>query len=281
MTESMRGKTVVITGASAGIGAAAARAAAQAGASVIPIGRSPAKTAAIAEELGADAHVVDFADFASVRRLADDLNSRVDRIDVFVHNAGAMIKNREVTVDGHERTIQTNYLGPFLLQLLIQDHLRASGARVMVTSSVAHHVGVVRPRDLDGAGRRYSMINAYAASKLADLLFVRQLARLGTVAVGFDPGFVATDFILPATGVGASDPETLRAVHRLGLKLLNVVQPDVAAAGILRFAAMDEPERLSGRLISPTRPVRSSPASHSSKLAGSLWTTTEAIVSRG
>jgi NAD(P)-dependent dehydrogenase (short-subunit alcohol dehydrogenase family) len=270
---SLRGKTIVITGASAGIGAAAARALAEGGATVIPIGRSPEKTAAIAAELGVEPIVTDFADFSRVRELAATLQRRVDRIDVFAHNAGGMNAERSVTTDGHELTWQTNYLGPFLLQSLIHEQLAASGARIIVTSSVAHHLGRLRMSDLDAHDRSYSMVRAYAASKLADLLFARQLARFGMLAVAFDPGFVSTDFLVPA--IGTREPV---GIHRVAKNLLPIVKPEIAAVGITRFATMDAPERVSGRLVSRSRPIMSSRASRSATLASDLWERSREVV---
>jgi NAD(P)-dependent dehydrogenase (short-subunit alcohol dehydrogenase family) len=278
VAESLRGKTVVVTGASAGIGAAAVRALAKAGATVVPIGRSPEKTASIAAELGTDGLVADFADLASVRRLAVALHRRNDRIDAFVHNAGGMVKERELTVDGHERTIQTNYLAPFLLQALLKEHLALSGARILVTSSVAHHLGTLRLSDLDAHDRSYSMVRAYAASKLADLLFARELARRGMIAAAFDPGFVATDFLLPATGLAADDPSNSHGLHRLRRTALRVVQPEVAATGIVRFVALDDAAALSGQLLSRSRAIPSSPRSRSAKLGTALWDATEELI---
>jgi NAD(P)-dependent dehydrogenase (short-subunit alcohol dehydrogenase family) len=279
MAGGLRGKTIVITGASSGIGAAAARALARDGATVVPIGRSPEKTAAVAAELGVPPLVVDFGDFASVRQLAAQVQARCDRIDVLVHNAGGMVKNREQTRDGHERTLQGKYLGPFLLQMLLGGQLADAHARILVTSSIAHHLGRIRLADLDGRNRDYSMIGAYSASKLADLLFARQLARQGMIAAGFDPGFVSTDFLLPATGLAASDPRNAHGMHLVRRKLLRVVQPEVAATGIVRFATIERPERLSGRLISRSRVIPSSIPASSRTLAEGLWRTTEELLS--
>jgi len=281
MVDSLRGKTVVITGASSGIGAAAALALAQAGATVVPIGRSPARTLAIAREIGVEPLLVDFADFSSVRRLATDLQRRVDRIDVLAHNAGGMVKEREFTIDGFERTMQTNYLSPFLLNSLLEPQLRESGTRVIVTSSIAHHLGRFRASELGSTQGRYSMVKAYARSKLADLAFARELSRRGFVATGFDPGLVATNFLLPVTGLRAVDAETAQGMHRVRRVLLHVIEPEVAAWGIVRFASMDSPERLSGKLISPTRTISSSPRSNSRSFASALWDVTQELVESG
>jgi NAD(P)-dependent dehydrogenase (short-subunit alcohol dehydrogenase family) len=117
----LRGHTVVITGASSGIGAAAARRFRQLGATVA--GRSPERTAAVAAEIGAEPHLVDFSRLDDVRRLAEELLARYPRIDVLANNAGALLSSRRTTVDGHEMSFQVNYLAPFLLTNLLLDRL--------------------------------------------------------------------------------------------------------------------------------------------------------------
>jgi NAD(P)-dependent dehydrogenase (short-subunit alcohol dehydrogenase family) len=117
-------KVIVITGASDGIGAAAARSLAQAGHQVVLAGRSPGKTNRVAAELEADSHVADFADLGAVRALAAALQAKYPRIDVLANNAGGVssARSRQVTGDGHERTFQVNYLAPFL-----DRHYRSQG----------------------------------------------------------------------------------------------------------------------------------------------------------
>nr|MDT0667841.1 SDR family NAD(P)-dependent oxidoreductase [Micromonospora sp. DSM 115978] len=126
----MAGRTVVVTGASDGIGAAAARRLAQSGETVVLVGRAPAKTAAVAAEIGADHFVADFAELAQVRRLATELLDRCPRIDVLANNAGGIMGDRALTADGHELTFQVNHLAPFLLTVLLMDRLVESTASV-------------------------------------------------------------------------------------------------------------------------------------------------------
>src|SRR6516165_1567226 len=116
-------RTVVITGASDGIGAAAARRLHQRGDNVVVVGRSESKTAAVAAELDADYFVADFADLSQVRALADKINSQYPRIDVLANNAGGMFTQIHKTADGHEITFQVNYLAPFLLTTQLMDVL--------------------------------------------------------------------------------------------------------------------------------------------------------------
>jgi NAD(P)-dependent dehydrogenase (short-subunit alcohol dehydrogenase family) len=199
---------VVLTGASDGIGAAAARRLHRSGAQVVVVGRSAEKTAAVAAELdGALALTADFARLDDVRRLAAQLRERLPRIDVLANNAGASFGRRAVTVDGHEQTFQVDHLAPYLLTRLLEEPLRAVRGRVVVTASFVHWVGGVRRGHLAeavGARGPYVATRAYARAKWCNVLFTRELARRWTpevTAACFDPGAVATSFGRAAGGV--------------------------------------------------------------------------------
>lgn len=188
------GRVVVITGASDGIGAAAARALHARGDQVVVIGRSPEKTQAVAGELGAEHHVADFASLRQVRALADELRQRHPRIDVLADNAGLIAGDRrQETEDGHELTFQVNHLAPFLLTMLLREPLVAARGRVIVTASIAGARARIDLEDLDFR-RRYSSPGSYAATKLENMLFARELARRwghdGVTAASFHPGGV-------------------------------------------------------------------------------------------
>jgi NAD(P)-dependent dehydrogenase (short-subunit alcohol dehydrogenase family) len=212
----MVSKTIVLTGASDGIGAAAARKLTADGHQVVLVGRSKAKTAAIASELGADYYLADYADLASVRALAASLLERCHRIDVLANNAGGIFaKERAVTVDGHEMTFQVNYLAPFLLTDLMMDRLVESNATVINTSSIAHQrYADFHIDDLD-ATHAYSATKAYGNAKLAQILYTKELVRhfgsSGVSAVSFHPGNVATNF-----SNGAATP--FRVVYATALR---------------------------------------------------------------
>ena len=198
-TQDMRGRTVVVTGASAGIGAAAARQFADLGATVAVVGRSAQKTAAVADAIGAEAHLVDYSRLDDVRRLAAELLARYPRIDVLANNAGGVFTGRNTSADGHEMTFQVNHLAPFLLTNLLLDRLTKApeGARVINTASSAYRTGRLDLDDLDRALGRYSGLATYAATKLANILFTRELARrmqgTGVTTSAFHPGSVASD----------------------------------------------------------------------------------------
>ncbi|KFF58109.1 hypothetical protein JF66_21085, partial [Cryobacterium sp. MLB-32] len=154
-------KTIVITGASDGVGAAAARKLHADGHTVVIVGRSPEKTQTVAGELGAKYYVADFSDLSHVRELADRLKADYPRIDILANNAGGIFGSRNKTVDGFEKTLQVNHLAPFLLTNLLLDTLLASHASVINTSSVAARIfGKVDLDDLNNTSR-YSANKAY------------------------------------------------------------------------------------------------------------------------
>ena len=196
----MTGRTVVITGASSGIGREAAIALAARGASVAVVGRDAARTAAVARLVGGRGFTADFDRLDDVRRLAGELLGAYDRIDVLANNAGGLIPRRGRTVDGHERTIQSNHLAPFLLTSLLSPRLVESNARVIGTASVANRWARLRIDNLDWRRRPwFGGWGAYGTSKLATILFTEELARrTGLEAYSFHPGLVSTSF-----GVGS------------------------------------------------------------------------------
>jgi len=191
-------KTIVITGASDGIGAAAARQLTQKGHTVVIVGRTLAKTQTIAAELGADYFIADFARLDDVRRLATDLAERYPTIDVLANNAGGVFGDPAPTVDGFEKTFQVNHLAPFLLTTLLMPTLEHSHATVIQTASDAARIsGKLVMGDLNNTAGR-SPTRAYGDAKLANILFTSELqrryGRRGVAAAAFHPGTVATNF---------------------------------------------------------------------------------------
>lgn len=194
----MTRRTIVITGASDGIGAAAARRLSRNGENVVIIGRSQRKTTAIATELGADYFTADFADLTQVRAVADKIRSEYPRIDVLANNAGGMCHDVQLTPDGHEKTYQVNYLAPFLLTTLLLDVLLNSHASVLnTTSSSQRLLPRVRVADLENTAKCRPSL-AYARTKLAIVMFTMELHRRyhadGLSAATFHPGYVNSNF---------------------------------------------------------------------------------------
>jgi NAD(P)-dependent dehydrogenase (short-subunit alcohol dehydrogenase family) len=227
------GQTMVITGASDGIGAAAGRNLRDMGANVVLVGRSAEKTAAVAKELRTDYYLCDFAELKQVRELAEKLLGRCPTIDVLANNAGLISGGRQKTKDGHEITFQVNYLAPFLLTHLLKDRLVASHAKILNTSSIAHRSGRVNLDDLENA-RNYSDFGAYANSKLANILFTRALQQKwgasGISAASFHPGYVATQFARENSGL-------LHRVYHSWLKHLFLTSPEKGADTLVWLAS--------------------------------------------
>lgn len=197
-------RTIVITGASDGIGAAAARQLHEIGEDVVVVGRNPDKTRRVADALGVRSFVADFSDLGQVRELAASLAAEFPRIDVLANNAGGIFAERALTTDGFEVTFQVNHLAPFLLTNLLRETLIASRASVIQTSSAAARLfSRFDIDDLQGE-RRYSASAAYGNAKLANVLFTKELNRrfgdAGLSAVAYHPGVIASSFGSTSSG---------------------------------------------------------------------------------
>jgi NAD(P)-dependent dehydrogenase (short-subunit alcohol dehydrogenase family) len=261
-------KTIVITGASDGIGAAAARALHGDGVKLVLVGRSKEKTEAIATELGADHYVADFARLDDVRALAAWLLERYPRIDVLANNAGGIMGDREVTVDGHEKTLQVNHLAPFHLTTLLIDRLVESSAVVIATSSVANKLYARLDMNNIELDRGYSANLAYGNAKLANILFTRELDRrygsLGIHAVAFHPGVVGTSFASNTTSL-------MRFVY--GRMLGRFLLSPAKGADTLVWLATTDPgvDWKPGGYYEKRKPASENPQASDAALAAALW----------
>ncbi|WP_248963044.1 SDR family NAD(P)-dependent oxidoreductase [Sphaerisporangium perillae] len=256
----------VITGASAGIGAAAAEALAGAGHDVVLVGRSRAKLSTVADRIARvsgrrpDIATADFASFREVTRLAADLLDRYERIDVLANNAGVMSGKRRLTRDGHELMAQVNHLSPFLLTNLLLDRIVASAGRVITTSSAAARTGRLVPADLDRANRRWLAWLQYGDTKQANALFTVALARRGVAATCFHPGVVRTEF----------------APDSLYMKLLTVIPgaartPEQGASTLVHLATTADGVEHTGRFFANSAPASAPNTMTDPGLAADLW----------
>jgi NAD(P)-dependent dehydrogenase (short-subunit alcohol dehydrogenase family) len=268
------GRTVVVTGASSGLGAQATRALAGAGARVIMACRDVDKARAVAAAIPGDTQVrrLDLADLASVRAFADDLDGE---LDVLINNAGVMAVPKGTTANGFERHIGTNHLGPFALTGLLVNRVHD---RVVTVSSGLHVLGRIGA-DLNWEHRRYQRWLAYAQSKLANLLFAfelhRRLSGAGrqTVSVATHPGVAATEGQRRDTslqgkvlaGGAAQSPE---------MGVLPVLY--AATAPGVDGAACVGPDGFMQRNGHPTL-VRTSRRSRDTALAAELWERSELL----
>lgn len=273
----MAGRTIVITGASDGIGAAAARRLCQRGENVVVVGRSESKTGTVAGELGVDSFVADFADLSQVRTLALQLRSRYAHIDVLANNAGGMTTKIEMTEDGHEKTYQVNYLAPFLLTTQLLDVLVESRACVLNTSSSSQKLlGKVTIDDLENTHRRRPS-TAYALTKLGIILFTKELHRryhaAGLSAVAFHPGYVDSNFA-PASG------SRLLAFMRPLPRPRFVATADQGADQLVWLASSTPgSDWKSGEYYSRHKIAKPNRAAHNIELARQLWDRSLALIS--
>jgi NAD(P)-dependent dehydrogenase (short-subunit alcohol dehydrogenase family) len=207
MSDDMTGMVVLITGGNTGIGLETAIGLARKGAHVVITSRDSTRGDAAREEIvsrsgneSVDVMQLDLASFASVRAFAAAFLDRYDRLDVLIDNAGLVLGRRSVTEDGNETTFQVNHLGHFLLTALLRDRLIASApSRIVVVTSDAHKSARhgVDFEDLQSE-RKYRSFAVYSKTKLANILFTRELARqlegTGVTVNCAHPGFVASRF---------------------------------------------------------------------------------------
>ncbi|GAB6900193.1 SDR family NAD(P)-dependent oxidoreductase [Kineosporia succinea] len=268
-------RTIVITGASDGVGAAAARELSRQGHQLVLVGRSPEKTDRVADELGAERHVADFSDLGAVRDLAATLLDRHDRIDVLANNAGGVFGNdRVMTRDGHELTFQVNYLAPFLLTHLLLDRLVSSRATVVNTSSSGNRLGRVDLENLSGE-KRFSGTAAYSNAKLMQILHARELDRrygaAGLRAAGLNPGNIRSNFA-QQPGSALAWVAQNRLIRRFLLKT-----PE-QGADTLVFLAAGASEFPSGEYFVKRKVTRTNKQAYDAELCRRLWERSEQLV---
>ena len=262
--ESMTGRTVVVTGASSGIGAEAARQLHSLGATVVPVGRSRERTESLGAEIGAEPLLADFSRLDDVRRLAERLG-QLDRIDVLINNAGGRWNRAEITGDGYERTFQVNHLAPYLLTRLLREKLVEAKARVVTTSSAAHRMGRLDRDDLDSS-RRFGATSAYGRSKLANIAFAAELQRRwgpsGITSTSLHPGVVATEF--------GRDGGLTKLAYSFGARFM--VTPADGGRGLTWLAAAPATDNWTpGGYHVRFRPAPVSKSGRDPELANLLW----------
>lgn len=286
----LRGRVALVTGATSGIGRVTAEALAAAGATVLVVGRNPAKTTATVDAICAatgSAQVVgllaDLSRQSEVRALADEVRARWPALHILVNNAGGIFAERTETADGVEQTWALNHLSYFLLTHLLLDALHAGGApgqtaRIVNVSSNAHRgARGLNFDDLEGR-RRYSAFGAYGQSKLANILFTYELARRlsaagrPVTANAVHPGLVRTGF-------GGNNPG---AWWRLVYFFLNrlALTPAQGADTLIYLAAAPAVEGVTGQYFVKRRPVAASRAAHDRAAARQLWAVSERAVRR-
>jgi len=272
MTSDLSGRTIVITGASSGVGQAAAVALAARGAAIAVVGRNPERTRAVAEQTGGTAFLADFSRLDQVRELADALLTQYDRIDVLANNAGGFIAKRSTTVDGFDLAQQSNYLASFLLTHLLLDRLTASDARVITTSSNATLWADLHLDDLQFARSRWlGGWRAYANTKLENILFATELARrTGLQSYSFHPGEVRSGF--------SSGLPLMRFGEAVAGRFI-FSTPEKGAEGLVFLATSDTVGSANGTYFSRLTPNgRAHRRAGDAQFARDLWDRTESLL---
>ena len=276
----MEGKTCVITGATSGIGRAAAEALAAMGARIVMVARNKQRGEAMLTQLRdrfpRARHSIYYADLlrlAEVKRAAADIAAAEPRVDVLLNNAGAMFAWRKITPDGFERTFALNHVAPFVLTHGLRERLFAAApARVINTSGALHHLAVLHLEDLR-LEHRYDAFYAYAHAKLCCVLFTRELARRWAskqvTANCLHPGEVTTSF---GDRSGGLIPYVFAVIHLFGSS------PEKGASRIVRLASAREYAGVTGRYFYKNNLARPNPQAEDDENAERLWQATARLV---
>jgi NAD(P)-dependent dehydrogenase (short-subunit alcohol dehydrogenase family) len=278
MRQTLAGKTILITGATSGIGFIAARALATMGASVVIVGHNSARAQASVTQiqretgnLAVNALIADLSSMQEVRQLAETFLERYPRLDVLLNNAGAVFFGRHTTVDGYERTFALNHLAPFLLTHLLRERLKADApARIVTVASMAHVGQAIDCGDVNQTVRGYSAWRAYGESKLANIMFTYALARrlegTGVTANTLHPGFVATRF---ARNNGPLSQVAMTLARPFA------ISPEQGAQTSIYLASSPDVTEVSGQYFVKKQPAKSSKVSYDVAAQEQLWSLSE------
>jgi NAD(P)-dependent dehydrogenase (short-subunit alcohol dehydrogenase family) len=277
----LQGRVVVLTGGTSGIGEAAALKLAEMGARMVLVARDPQRAEATLRRLqkksSGTAHSVHFADLSRIgetKRVAREIAAAEPRIDVLVNNAGVMSALRQVTAEGWELTFATNHLAYFVLTQGLLDRLVASApARIINTASEVHRGAQLDFDDLQSENG-YSGYGAYGKSKLANVLFTRELARRlsgsGVTANCLHPGVVASRFAQPRNGEGG-DPSAASFLSSHG------ISPEEGAETIVYLASSPEVAQVTGQYFNKSRAATPSKEAQDDATAEKLWRESERL----
>jgi NAD(P)-dependent dehydrogenase (short-subunit alcohol dehydrogenase family) len=280
MNSDMTGKTVLVTGATNGIGLETAKGLAALGAHVLVHGRSAERGAAALDEIkkavpAAKVEFVkaDLSSLAGVRGLAEEVLRRSPKLDVLVNNAGGIFTTRTITADGIETTLAVNHLAPFYLTNLLLDRIKASApARIVTVASSAHRGKHIHFDDLN-TEKNFPPGGPYGQSKLANILFARalamRLAGTGVTSNSLHPGAVRTGFAKDATGITKVAMALLRPFF---------ISPEAGARTSIYLASSPEVEGVSGKYFASRQKTAPSQAAQDDVAAEKLWAVSEKLV---
>ena len=269
----IHGKVVVITGATSGIGQIAATRLAALGARIVLVarhgGRADATLAGLREagpSVAHRAHVADLSILAEMKRVGREIAAAEPRIDVLINNAGNIFPRRQVTPDGLELTFATNHMAYFVLTDELRERLLASAPARIVNTASAAHIGRLLDFDDLQLTKEYRAMTAYGRSKLANVLFTRELARrlasTGVTANCLHPGFVAT-------GLGQRTGGIFGFMVRFAM--LFAGPPERGAETIVHLASSPDAASVTGAYFISSRQAEPSPAARDDLAARRLW----------
>jgi NAD(P)-dependent dehydrogenase (short-subunit alcohol dehydrogenase family) len=276
----MATKTIVITGATSGIGEVAAVELAKQGARIVLIARDPARAETTLAKLrranaAADhvAHMADLSRLSDMKRVGKEIADEEPEIDVLINNAGALFNQRRLTEDGLEKTFALNHMSYFVVtNILLPNLKRTKGARIVSTASDAHSVARLDFDDLQSE-KKYSGFAVYGRSKLCNILFTRELARRlagsGVTANCLHPGFVATRFGNESGGVTSV---AIRVAKPLG-----AISPEKGAQTIVYLAISREVDGSSGCYYYKNKPATPTKEARNDADAKRLWEASEKL----
>jgi NAD(P)-dependent dehydrogenase (short-subunit alcohol dehydrogenase family) len=275
----MRGKTVVITGATSGIGQVAAEKLATMGARLVLVARDKTRGAAeltrlqpLSPGVKHSIHYADLSRIAEVKRVASEIAAVEPRIDVLINNAGALFGSRQITTDGLELTFATNHLSYFVMTYGLCERLRASApARVVNVASDAHKGEKLDFTDLQSA-KNYRGLHVYGRSKLCNILFTRELARRwegsGVTGNSLHPGFVSTRFGDQSGGMLSFAVRAAKAF---------AISPEKGAETIIYLASSGDVAKANGLYYFKCRPATPTKEALDDDSARRLWQESEKL----
>jgi NAD(P)-dependent dehydrogenase (short-subunit alcohol dehydrogenase family) len=280
----IEGKTCLITGSTSGIGKEIATGLAKMKANVILVGRNKTKCQATLQEIRRNVSIntnknqvsyllADLSSQASIHQLANEFLETYESLDILVNNAGVFLSRRITTVDGIEYTLAVNHLAPFLLTSLLFERIKASSpSRVITTSSVAHRGAYINFDNLQFERGRYNGVEAYRQSKLANILFTKELARRssgsGVTSNCFHPGGVRTNLVQGSAWY-----------YRLIWAIINpfLASPRKGADTAIYLASSSEVAEISGKYFVNKKPVIPSKLADDHYTAARLWKISEEL----